>query len=322
VSTLRYDVHGVVVDVASEHPGVAAAVAARLRHFPAGGDGAPDVRFRYRVAPGASGHALEPPPGAGRRVYDTPTGDVRYFAAADVLHVDGGDVRVLCAARRGEVDVSSIAPGQPDLWLLSRPLLTLPLVELLKRRGRFSVHAGGVVAADRAVLLPGASGAGKSTLAVALARAGMPFLADDMVFLSAAADGLRAHAFPDEADVSDATAGWFPELRGLAGRIPPGWSKHRVRVEEVFGTPVATVCEPGLLLFPSITTEERSSVSALSPGEALRELAPNVLLTDPAASQAHLDALAALARGCRAYRLAAARDFDRIAELVRSLAER
>ena len=54
--------------------------------------------------------------------------------------------------------------------------------------------------------------------------------------------------------------------------------------------------------------------------EALLELAPNVLLTDPASSQRHLDALGALVRASRCFRLSAGRDFDRLTALVRELA--
>ena len=57
----------------------------------------------------------------------------------------------------------------------------------------------------------------------------------------------------------------------------------------------------------------------MDPAEALLELAPNVLLTEVRSSQAHLDALAELARTCACYRLETGRDFDALPGLLRGL---
>ena len=53
--------------------------------------------------------------------------------------------------------------------------------------------------------------------------------------------------------------------------------------------------------------------------EALLELAPNVLLTEPRSSQAHLDVLAALVRETACYRLETGRDFHVLPTLLRNL---
>jgi hypothetical protein len=60
-----------------------------------------------------------------------------------------------------------------------------------------------------------------------------------------------------------------------------------------------------------------SRLEPISPEEALLELAPNVLLTEPQAAQAHLAALGSLTQQTSSYRLCAARDFDAIASLIR-----
>jgi hypothetical protein len=321
VSIRRYDFHGVAMQVEADDAAVAEAIDDRLRHFRAHGDGAPDIDVRLWSVPTARDHSLERPPGHGRPVYDPPAGEVTYFPEADQLFIDfERRVRVLAdpGASGAQARMRSSSAEQ-DVWLLSRPLFTLPLVELLKRRGLYSVHAGGVAVDGRAIVLAGASGSGKSTLAVALARAGLDFLADDMVFLSRGADTVRVHSFPDEADLTDGSAAWFPELSARVGRTPRGWPKHRVRVEEVFGAELAPVCAPGLIVLPAISERRESAVTPVAPAAALLELAPNVLLTQPAASQAHLDALGALVASSACYRLEMGRDFARIADMLQSL---
>jgi hypothetical protein len=321
VSARTYDMHGVRISVASEDDQVGGAIDARLRHFRSPGHGPVDVAFELQTTEGPGSHTVSRPPGPARHVYDPPAGEVLYFDEHDALYIDyEGRVRVLASVPDGRVVISIAESERDNVWLLSRPLLTLPLVELLKARGLYSVHAAGAALDGGAIVLPGASGSGKSTLAVALARAGLEFLADDMVFLARGDDGLRVCAFPDEVDVSDSTAEWFPELAGLVGRTPAGWPKHRVRLEAAFGARVAAPCRPGVLVFPVVTAGERSSLEPMPPDEALVELAPNVLLTNRAASQAHLDTLGELVRASRCYRLHAARDFERIGELLREIA--
>jgi hypothetical protein len=315
--TACYDLHGIGVTLTSSDRDLLSAVDGRLRHFPAAEAGFTGVRFDYAVdaAPAAR------PEGTGRPVYEPPAGEVLYFADADTLWIDDGNgIQVLCDAGAG-VSSTRVVPGRrADLWMLSRPMLTLPLLELLKRHGRFGVHAAGVDAGGRGVLVAGASGAGKSTLALALTRGGFGFLGDDLLFLRRGGDGLVALGFPDEVDVTPATALLFPELAGPFGGPPPdGWPKHRLRADEAWGARTVLESRPEIVLFPAVSGREQSSIEPLGPEEALLELAPNVLLTDPAAAQAHLDVLGDLVGQARCYRLATGRALDRVPALVRGL---
>jgi hypothetical protein len=316
VTARGYDFHGVRLEVAADDERVGAAIDGRLRHFRSTGEA--EVVFSYRSDQRPDD--LPRPGVEGRRVYDPAAGgDVRYFEPEDALWIDAGPAAALCHAGRGRTTVAHA--GAEDLWLLSRPLFTLPLVEVLERRGLHCLHAAGVAIGDRAVLLPGTSGAGKSTLALALARAGLPLLSDDMVFLSPSRETVTVHGFPDEVDVTEETAGWFAGLDEALVRREGPWPKHRLWIEDLPGASIAPDCVPGLLLLPEVSGEPRSRVEPVSAGEALVAITPNVLLTDPAASQAHLDALAALVRASRCHRLLVGRDFDDLPALVRELAE-
>ena len=62
-----------------------------------------------------------------------------------------------------------------------------------------------------------------------------------------------------------------------------------------------------------------SELTPLSAGEALLELAPNVLLTEPRSSQAHLDALAELVAASECFRLATGTDLEEAARRVGGL---
>lgn len=302
-----YAFHGLTLEVSVPIE----AVHARFASLPPSGE-APDLRFEL----GANGFHR---PAGARTVYDPPAGEVLYHDGDDLLYLEHGPrLRVLADPGAGRVGFVVGEVEGEELWILSHPLLSVPMMEVLKRRGLFGVHAAGAALSGRALVLAGTSGSGKSTLSLALARAGFDFLGDDTLFLARRPEGLRVLAFPDEIDLTDESAGFFPEV---ATRTTPGWRKRQLRAEEAFGARIAWECGPAVLVFPRVSGRSRSELRPVDAGEALLELAPNVLLTQPGASQAHLDALAELARASRCYRLETGTDLAEAAALLRGLLE-
>ncbi len=298
-------------------PELLAAIHGRLEPF-VGDEATCDLAVSFEQAQPRSADRATPAM-AGRRVYDFPDGRVEYDDAADMLTVTVGDrIRAFCEAAAGQARIFVDAPTDADLWLLSHPVLSLVLMELLKRRGFFPVHAACLALDGRGVLLAGTSGAGKSTLAVALARAGFAFLSDDTVFVQAEASGWRVRAFPDQVDLCADAVSLFPELHTVAGagRVD-GWPKWQFRPEHFYGAAIALDVAPRVLMFPSVCGTPTSALRAVAPAEALFELAPNVLLTDASTSQRHLDALAGLVAQCACYRLDTGRDLDDAVDNVR-----
>src|SRR3712207_4309751 len=88
-------------------------------------------------------------------------------------------------------------------------VFTFSLLELLRHRGLFHLHAAGLTRDGRGILLAGNTGAGKSTLTVSLVRSGWDFLSDDAVLLRAHAGGVEALAIPDEFHLDPALAHRF-----------------------------------------------------------------------------------------------------------------
>ena len=335
-----YDLHGVPLAVSGWGP-AAAAIHARLERLPAaaapprpGGPAGISVEI---LEDGAAGLARRRP-AAARPVYDPPDGEVVYSDAQDVLYIEHGSVAqgggrrlaALCEPAFGRARLGvrpGLAPGSQDAWYLSHPLFTVPLAEILKRRDLFMLHAAGVARDGRALLLPGTSGAGKSTLAVALVRAGLDLLGDDTLFLARGSDSggaLRILSFPDEIDLTPESigllVGLLPEVAPLL-ESRPGWQKSQLAAERLEGCRIAWETLPSVLVFPRVAAgRTESRLTEIDPFSALLELAPNVLLTEPASSQAHLDALSELAQASRCYRLETGRDLaaaaDRLAGLL------
>jgi hypothetical protein len=315
-----FDIHGVTVDLRADEHTVIEAVELRLRDFRSAAVPEPDLRLEF-LTDGAE--PPEPPPGAGRPVYDTPHGSLQYYADADAMCGELSGVYVRCEPARGVARFRTAAFAGRELYMATHPLVTISLMEMLERRGLFSVHAACVSGEDRrGVLLAGPSGAGKSTLALSLARAGMSFLSDDVVFLARDGDpaDVRVLGFADAIGLTAHAAEHFAELRVMLGEPPiDGFPKRLARIEELFGAPSVRICEPRALVFPEVVSDQPSRLAPLDGGDALLRLVPDVLLTDSASTKAHLEAIAALLKRARCYELRAGRDLERAAVLVRAL---
>ncbi|MCU1426505.1 MAG: hypothetical protein JWL83_505 [Actinomycetia bacterium] len=307
------------IDVTADDAAVVAGIERRFRPLQVTLEDEPDIRFDIQ-GPGVPSSQVCAPAGEGRRIYDAPRAGIDYFEELDEVFVDyDGALRVRCQPARGRVDIA-IDDEEAGRVLAVNPFFTIPLLELAKRRALYSLHAACVADNGRGLLVAGASGAGKTTLAIALARAGLTFLTDDMVFLSIHDDTIAVLALPDEIDVTDSTVDMFPELGSLRGAtLPPGRPKHSVRLEHLLAVDTALRCTPKAVVVCDIGVDDATVVEPMSGASALVALAPNVLLTEASSSQAHLDALATLVRAVPCYRVRTGRNVAAAAALLRQL---
>src|SRR5262249_20166770 len=304
-------------------PEILEAIDRRLRHFSLPFSAMSMLRLDYRIVSKTSGHAIAVPTTASRPLVtmtvDGSRFDVMYSDHDDQLYLSFGDViRALVDGPTGSTTVSAVEGA--STWLLSHPFLSLALFEGLRRNGLYPLHAAALSTGGIGLLVAGISGAGKSTLALALARAGLDYLGDDTILLAVENSSVTAFAFPDELDISRHTAAFFPELAGLAHTPPPGdRPKHGIFVDEVYSTKVVARCVPSLLVLPRIADVPVSTLLETDAEEIFVELVHNVLVTHTAVAKGHLDAIAALIRQVRCYRLETGRDLDAIALQLREL---
>jgi hypothetical protein len=314
----HYDLHAVAVAAFSDDDRVLEAIDLRLLPFATNCDAEPEIEITFVTGVDEQSAA---PTGHGRPVYDTPYGTLEYFADSDALCGALAGVRMRCEAASGSAVLQSERFEGLALYLATHPLTTICLMELLERRGLFSLHAGCVALdADTGVLLAGPSGAGKSTLALSLVRAGFAFLGDDVVFLRPEGDGVRVLGFADAIGLTDRITAALPSTTEALAQAPAeGFPKRLARIERLYDGPVLGECVPRALVFPSVIRESRSWIAPLDPAEALLRVVPDVLLTDPRATKEHLAAIGALIEQVQCYEYRSGADLDRGGELLRSI---
>jgi hypothetical protein len=137
-----------------------------------------------------------------------------------------------------------------------------------------------------------------------------------MLFIVNEAGGVRILGWPASIDVSEWTQGAVSELTARMEVPATARRKGAIAFSQLWGAASCLEARPKVIIFPRVTWQASSKLIPMSLDEALVELAPNVLLTEAASSQAHLSALSDLAEQCRCYRLDAGSDLERLPSLV------
>jgi hypothetical protein len=186
---------------------------------------------------------------------------------------------------RARIDVEG---GAAEAWLRAGPgasagrrrtalpfyVLTMSLVLLLTRVGRYVLHAAALVGPrGGSVLICAPSGAGKSTMTLNLLRAGWRLVTDDSVLLSVEGDGVQAGTFRRDLNLSPDAADLLPVLTAREWPPPPGLrDKWRVAPEDLFPDCFLPRTTPTALVFPQRTESGPSQIRPLPTTEAFARL--------------------------------------------------
>jgi hypothetical protein len=224
------------------------------------------------------------------------------IAEGGQCYTDGADFYLALGASL--IHLENGNPITVSLWLERLPGARDPMLAraasfavcaALRRCGLFDLHSAGVVNPDneRAVLIVGPSGSGKSTLALQLAKAGWPYLSDDEMLLSLVDDEVEARGFRSFFAIRD-----------------HGTFKTCFEPEAVFASQRRASAVPGLLLFISVSGEQKSEFKTLTQTETMMRLirACPWATYDTSVAAANLEVLSRLARQTSAFDLFAGHD--------------
>jgi hypothetical protein len=326
-------IYGVYLKFVTTSGAIAAPVANVLRSFPREcGDGSgvltiqlDAVRCREEIPVRLSGTAYElsfTPGSDADESHSRPAWPHRVMRDGARLIADFFDEGLLVIDPSREIvegyliDPDTMSPEAVE-WLFHTAL-----VQLLKHRGLFTVHATALELGGLGVLIPGHSGRGKTTAFVSLLRAGYRYLSDDHPLLSDNAGHLEVLSFPLRVDVTDPTVSFFPELRDASASVlRQGLNKRYFFPEDIYEAAViGTRCRPAVMLFPHVSDLLHSCLEPLRKCEALEAILPHALMVydhDIARKEFHL--LSKLVQETDCYRLHFGRDVLDLPRLITPL---
>ena len=207
-----------------------------------------------------------------------------------------------------------------DLFLMT----TFSLLSMLQMRGRFVLHAAGVVSPGGAgVILVAKSDSGKSTLTTALGQAGWDFISDDSIILRTENGEIIASPFRRDFGLDPEAGDLFPGIADAAQIQLTDASKWRIDPTAIFTGRRAEDVRPDVVVVPSIVDRSTSSISRLKPADVLIELMgqSSFLTFDRSATEEYLSVLNSLVSNADGFSLEAGRDLYADPSLVAPLLE-
>ncbi|WP_271079229.1 hypothetical protein [Aurantiacibacter sp. MUD61] len=184
--------------------------------------------------------------------------------------------------------------------------------------GEFNLHGSAVMIGGKALAIMGFSRRGKTTLAGALAKAGHPFLTEDVLALTP--DGSNYSVAPQRPvlRVFDDTAAY------LSGEVASARGE-KSELAESADVPAAKDAAPlGAICLLGQGDVEQVTISRCDPAVALAEIMQHSFVLDVedrARLSAHFERLAALANAVPCHHLDYPRDFARLPAVVTAIAE-
>src|SRR5690606_7936890 len=143
------------------------------------------------------------------------------------------------------------------------------------------LHSGCVGTDDGAVLLAGRGGSGKSTTALLCLEAGLRYVSDDYCLLEPGSPPV-AHCLYNSGKLHRDHIGRFPALRARAvDPNPDKFEKPVIFVHQHYPDQVAGRLPLRAVVLPQVTAQEETRWERISPGEALRGLAPSTIFQMP-----------------------------------------
>ncbi len=318
-----FNVHGVAIEVTSDHPLPFEMITEELRMFRIQGKTVPSdaVRIRFTTLPPVSDGESYPTSFAQHREVSS-----HDFLTSSTLRTRFGKsaVAVINHLDRRRIEVGVI----PEPWLIPDPAyfhcFAQPISIWFKQRGLFFMHAGCVAQKGGGILLAGPPGAGKSSLALLAVKEGFQFLGDEQPLLSRQNGSLLVQALHRRVRMDRSVARLFPEFSPLLKSSPA--RRLIFPLEKIWPKQIALSCRPRLLIFPRFSPRAKLQVARLDPMASLARLMDDfyfVWYRNPPwsrLSDQHLGLLGQLVNQVPAYTLKyGTRDFHKTPSIFRRL---
>jgi len=189
----------------------------------------------------------------------------------------------------------------------------------LQREGLFVAHASAVGLASGGVMVSGRSGCGKSTTAIACLAAGLGYLGDDYILLSANGQPF-AYSLYACAKLNRDTLAWFPDLSDeVVNRDVLDVEKALIVLGGSRGPSLLGGFPLRAILLPQLHDARETRLRRVTPGSAFRALAPDTLFTSLGNPRLTSRGLHRLVHALPCYEVALGRDLAHIPSVIAEL---
>lgn len=184
-------------------------------------------------------------------------------------------------------------------------LLLAPIMEMLKQRGYYGLHAATLARGGCGYLFPATAGQGKTTVALGLLKGGFHYAGDDKTLLREQDGEIAALAFTRRFNIDPDIGDRYHELGFVAGLDPlPLCDKRPVDVSSVYPGSFTPRCRPRFIIHLQRAHRTESRIVPLTRSDSFDRLVRQTILAlDRTVASKQLALLGRLIQGADSYLL-------------------
>lgn len=211
---------------------------------------------------------------------------------------------------KGLAEIHYYPVVEKDTSLFTPLFFTIVLIELLRYRGIYYLHSGGV-SKDRknCILIAGEGNTGKTTLTTTFIKYGYYFLGDDALFFYENKGEIYVHSFARDFQFTRDGIKYFPELLRYISN-DNGTIKLSLPCTKIFHNKLIQESKPFIILFTKIADKKKTSLNKLPSKDALKNLilCSQQVMFDNINAKPHLEALNKLVVQCKSFSVLLGKD--------------
>jgi hypothetical protein len=188
-------------------------------------------------------------------------------------------------------------------------LIMAPFVEILKYQKLYSLHSAALYSNGIGYIFSGESGSGKTTTSLSMVSEGYKYVSDDAVLLEEINGSIVAHSLYKTFNIDRDTSKLFPDVVKEVDIPVKKGMKVTVDISEKFPDSFIPYLKPDVLIFPRITSDDKSQIYPLNQMEVyVRLLKQTILPVDKEVSRTQLNVIERLVKQTQGFELLSGRD--------------
>jgi len=234
---------------------------------------------------------------------------ITYYSKSDVLYFISTNGSLISLD-----PVHRVAKGFLTYDLLNKPLdlfsfVVEPIVEMLKYRGLYFIHAAALSGSGMTFLVSGASGCGKTTTSLSLVANGFKYVSDDTIFIRRSNEGVQVYPLFKSFNLDKDLAGRFPQIIEDQKKPVSSDIKIPIDISEIVPDSHISSAKPDVIIFPKITSINRSEIRPIGNMEVYKRLLSQIILAiDKNIAKKQLHVLELLVKQTKGFELLSGKD--------------